>query len=96
MHICNTPRCCNPEHLKAGTQSENMRYAYETGALGRQVFKGGVSGLRGVSPSKVKNYLYWTARADGGGKLYHGKDFFEACCARKAWECSPKIIPRHY
>lgn len=90
MHLCNTPRCCNPAHLKAGSQAENMQYAYETGALGRQTFNGGVSGLRGVSPSKVKNYFYWTARADGGAKLYHGKDFFEACCCRKAWECSPK------
>lgn len=23
-HLCNTPRCCNPDHLKVGTHAENM------------------------------------------------------------------------
>lgn len=25
LHTCNNPRCCHPEHLKKGTQSENMK-----------------------------------------------------------------------
>ena len=34
--------------------------------------------------------VFWSGiycRAKGGEEtLYHGKDFFEACCARKSWE----------
>jgi hypothetical protein len=86
MHLCNTPRCCNPKHLRVGTQADNMQYAYATGAVGRTTFTGGVTGLRGVFPSYIKQYLYWVAKANGGLKLYHGKDFFEACCRRKSWE----------
>ena len=25
LHLCNNPKCCRPDHLKRGTQSENMR-----------------------------------------------------------------------
>lgn len=29
MHLCNNPICCNPNHLKLGTLSENSRYMVE-------------------------------------------------------------------
>lgn len=29
---------------------------------------------------------YWLAKDKDRRSLYHGKDFFEACCARKSWE----------
>lgn len=28
MHSCDTPSCVNPEHLEAGTYSQNLRDAY--------------------------------------------------------------------
>lgn len=27
MHLCNNPLCCNPSHLRWGTQKQNMIYA---------------------------------------------------------------------
>ena len=31
MHTCDVTRCCNPAHLRLGTQSENIRDAYAKG-----------------------------------------------------------------
>lgn len=31
MHLCDNRLCINVEHLKMGTQSENLRMAYERG-----------------------------------------------------------------
>lgn len=31
MHICNNKACCNPDHLRLGTTSENTRDAYRDG-----------------------------------------------------------------
>lgn len=31
LHSCDTPRCCNPEHLSAGTQADNIRESIERG-----------------------------------------------------------------
>lgn len=31
MHLCDTTLCINPDHLKIGTQSENIRLAFERG-----------------------------------------------------------------
>lgn len=30
-HACDTPACCNPDHLADGTQADNMRDAAERG-----------------------------------------------------------------
>ena len=31
LHNCDNPACCNPAHLRIGTQSENMFECYEKG-----------------------------------------------------------------
>lgn len=31
MHKCNNKKCINPEHLKQGTQSENVKQSYREG-----------------------------------------------------------------
>lgn len=31
MHLCNIPRCVNPQHLQAGNQSKNILQAFESG-----------------------------------------------------------------
>ena len=31
MHLCNNGRCINPDHLKAGTQKENLEMAWSSG-----------------------------------------------------------------
>lgn len=33
MHLCNNKRCCNPDHLVAGTNSENTQMAADDGLL---------------------------------------------------------------
>jgi len=35
MHVCDNRRCCNPEHLIAGTRLNNMRDAQSKGRLSR-------------------------------------------------------------
>lgn len=90
MHQCNTARCCNPYHLKAGNQSENMKYAYQTGAVGRQNFSGGISGVRGVVRELANGYVYWTAKADSRTVILRCKELWDAICARKSWEAVNK------
>ena len=31
MHLCNNPPCCNPAHLRGGTQAENVAYTAKSG-----------------------------------------------------------------
>lgn len=33
MHDCDTPRCCNPDHLELGTQSANIQAAHDRGLI---------------------------------------------------------------
>ena len=33
LHSCDTPGCINPEHLSAGTQSENIKDAFRRGRM---------------------------------------------------------------
>lgn len=48
MHLCDNPRCVNPEHLRVGTQTDNMR---DAASKGRTV---NVSDWRGTRNPKAK------------------------------------------
>jgi hypothetical protein len=81
MHLCHNKSCVNPNHLKLGTIGENTAH---NGISGRRRVDN-TTGIVGVRYIRNK----WQARCVVKGRettLYHGPDFFEACCARKSWE----------
>lgn len=77
-------RLNNDGHYENG----NIVWASKTKQVNnRRLFKNNSSGIKGIHYKSTHNA--WVARAGIKYKritLYHGKDFFEACCARKKWE----------
>lgn len=37
LHSCDTRLCCNPRHLRPGTQAQNIKQAYERGRFTTQL-----------------------------------------------------------
>lgn len=58
-HICHTPGCVRPEHLRLATNKQNLE--------NRGLFRNNTSGVRGVSWSKARNG--WHARVCHNGKF---------------------------
>lgn len=46
LHRCGNPACCNPAHLYAGTQSQNMLDCVAHGRHNRKKYNGGEEGIR--------------------------------------------------
>ena len=87
MHKCNNRICCNPEHLYAGTNSENQRHASYSGA-----FKLGKTGIIGIGFDELRSY--WTAQGWKDSKrinLYTGPSLAKAKSARKKWESVNRV-----
>lgn len=62
MHTCDNPRCCNPDHLREGTQLDNIADRDRKGRQARN--KGSQSGSTRLTPEEVREIraLY----AEGG------------------------------
>lgn len=65
-HLCRTPRCCNPRHLEAVPQGENLRRGAGAAAL-RARYAAQTHCLRGHAFDEANTYHYrwkqWTKRA---------------------------------
>lgn len=53
LHSCDNPACCNPEHLREGTQRDNLSEAAEKGRMHRGE-KHGISKLTNAQASEIK------------------------------------------
>jgi len=53
MHLCNNPSCCNPKHLKCGTQEDNIYQMYEEGRDRHMIQEGELNNNSKLSNEKV-------------------------------------------
>ena len=68
-------------NLRDGTGGKNE--------LNMKAHRDGKLGICGVRhASKDGHYQAYVNRRSGFISLYHGPDFFEACCARKLWDAN--------
>lgn len=54
LHTCDTPRCCNPDHLFLGTQIDNMRDASEKNRIGYKTFYGATNPNSKITEKQVE------------------------------------------
>ena len=57
LHRCDTPACCRPEHLFAGTYSDNLRDAYRKSRRPLELGRG----PKLTTEEKEARYLAWRA-----------------------------------
>lgn len=53
LHACDNRRCCNPAHLRVGTQRDNMRECSQRGRIGRGATHGRVK-LTAAQVAEIK------------------------------------------
>lgn len=88
MGECPEGKSLERENNEGDYTKENCKWATRSEqALNRRLFVNNTSGLAGVTwtGETVTTRVYHNKLRQ---KLYHGKDFFEACCIRKSWENS--------
>lgn len=65
MHTCDVPACCNPDHLRQGTQAENNR---DCAAKGRKP-KGSANGNAKLTEDQVKWMRHFFTQGISGEQL---------------------------
>ena len=65
MHMCDKPACCNPDHLKQGTQAENNK---DCAAKGRKP-KGSANGNAKLTEYQVAKIREWFTKGVSGEEL---------------------------
>jgi hypothetical protein len=66
-----------------------------TRARPAMIYIGSTPGIRGVFKVRVGHTILYRVQCERAGKKdhpYYGRDFFEACCARKAFEQGKREI----
>lgn len=75
-HRCDTPACCNPDHLFLGTQDDNMKDALAKGRLPSRNGEGnGRARLTNIDVQFIKHWL-----KDGRWTQLQLAEAFEVCC----------------
>ena len=71
-----------------GYSKENCRWTTRSIQVNnRRVLPNASAGVAGVSFSyRDRKWMAYTKNSGSRKIIYWGKDFFEACCARKSWE----------
>lgn len=88
MHTCDNPRCVNPDHLEAGTQSQNIKDAF---ARGRKInlpsgIKGDDHGASKLTSKDVLEIRESTLSMNALAKLYGvSRSAIERVRYRKTW-----------
>jgi len=62
LHSCDNPPCCNPDHLREGTNAENMKERQEKGRQSKgearsQLFRGEKNGSSKLTKEQVEDII---------------------------------------
>ncbi len=86
LHLCDNPRCVNPEHLTVGDQKENIRQATERGRRSR----GSAHHRSKLDEARVKEIRARHANGEGGQSLARvfcvSRGCIEAIVAGRTWK----------
>lgn len=68
-HRCDTPRCVNPRHLFAGTQTDNLKDASRKGRLRGWMAPGELNKRSKLTNDEVKNIRYLSSEGFTGASI---------------------------
>lgn len=68
LHLCNNPKCCNPEHLSQDTHTANLKQAGRDGKMTREV---GANSKTKLSEEAIRDILTSSLSLRALGRKYH-------------------------